>query len=92
LAAGSVNDGPLEFSDIMPDNPRDYDKMAPPKGGNEPTTVYFHVTVMSLDSIDESSMTYAADIFFAQSWKDWRLRLPDNMTHEYRLLPVNWLK
>ncbi|XP_068222619.1 glycine receptor subunit alpha-4-like [Palaemon carinicauda] len=76
----------------MPENPRDYDKMAPPKGGNEPTTVYFHVTVMSLDSIDESSMTYAADIFFAQSWKDWRLRLPDNMTHEYRLLPVNWLK
>ncbi|XP_047475748.1 glycine receptor subunit alpha-4-like [Penaeus chinensis] len=76
----------------MPDNPRDYDKMAPPKGGNEPTTVFFHVTVMSLDSIDESSMTYAADIFFAQSWKDWRLRLPDNMTHDYRLLPVNWLK
>nr|XP_045607644.1 glycine receptor subunit alpha-4-like [Procambarus clarkii] len=36
--------------------------------------------------------TYAADIFFAQSWKDWRLRLPDNMTHEYRLLPVAWLK
>ncbi|XP_037784640.1 glycine receptor subunit alpha-4-like, partial [Penaeus monodon] len=89
---GSVHDSPLEFKDIMPDNPRDYDKMAPPKGGNEPTTVFFHVTVMSLDSIDESSMTYAADIFFAQSWKDWRLRLPDNMTHDYRLLPVNWLK
>ncbi|XP_063845207.1 glycine receptor subunit alpha-4-like isoform X2 [Scylla paramamosain] len=76
----------------MPDNPRDYDKMAPPKGGDDPTTVLVHVTVMSLDSIDESSMTYAADIFFAQSWKDWRLRLPDNMTHEYRLLPVAWLK
>ncbi|XP_069185760.1 gamma-aminobutyric acid receptor subunit delta-like [Procambarus clarkii] len=91
-ACGSVNEGPLEFEDIMPDNPRDYDKMAPPKGGNDPITVYFHVTVMSLDSIDESSMTYAADIFFAQSWKDWRLRLPDNMTHEYRLLPVAWLK
>ncbi|XP_045107792.1 glycine receptor subunit alpha-4-like isoform X2 [Portunus trituberculatus] len=92
LVRGSVNDGPLEFEDIMPDNPRDYDKMAPPKGGDDPTTVLVHVTVMSLDSIDESSMTYAADIFFAQSWKDWRLRLPDNMTHEYRLLPVAWLK
>ncbi|XP_050730197.1 glycine receptor subunit alpha-4-like [Eriocheir sinensis] len=92
LARGSVNEGPLEFEDIMPDNPRDYDKMAPPKGGDDPTTVLVHVTVMSLDSIDESSMTYAADIFFAQSWKDWRLRLPDNMTHEYRLLPVAWLK
>ncbi|CAL4098908.1 unnamed protein product, partial [Meganyctiphanes norvegica] len=66
--------------------------MAPPRGTGDPTIVFFHVTVMSLDSIDESSMTYAADIFFAQSWKDDRLRLPDNMTHDYRLLPVAWLK
>ncbi|CAG0878849.1 unnamed protein product [Darwinula stevensoni] len=42
--------------------------------------------------------TYAADIFFAQSWKDYRLRLPDdtmasgNMTSGYRLLPIVWLK
>lgn len=28
--------------------------------------------------------TYAADIFFAQTWKDHRLRLPENMTSEYR--------
>jgi hypothetical protein len=28
--------------------------------------------------------TYAADIFFAQTWKDDRLRLPENMTAEYR--------
>lgn len=28
--------------------------------------------------------TYAADIFFAQKWKDHRLRLPENMTAEYR--------
>lgn len=48
----------------MPDNPRDYDKMAPPKGGNEPTTVFFHVTVMSLDSIDESSMVSRALKFY----------------------------
>ena len=36
--------------------------------------------------------TYAADIFFAQSWKDHRLRLPENMTSDYRLLEVTWLK
>ena len=35
--------------------------------------------------------TYAADVFFAQEWKDHRLILPDNMTREYRLLPVEWL-
>ena len=71
----------------------------------------FHVTVMSLDSINEGSMvsvyltidykfiywftnflqTYAADIFFGQSWDDHRLKLPANMTSEYRLLPVEWL-
>lgn len=36
--------------------------------------------------------TYAADIFFAQTWKDYRLRLPENMTSEYRLIEVDWLK
>ena len=36
------------------------------------TEVLFHVTVMSLDTIDESSMTYTCDIFFAQSWHDYR--------------------
>lgn len=45
-----------------------------------------------LDSIDENSMTYAADIFFAQTWKDHRLRLPENMSTEYRLIEVDWLK
>lgn len=30
--------------------------------------------------------TYAADIFFAQTWKDNRLRLPENMTSEYRYM------
>ena len=39
------------------------------------TEVLFHVTVMSLDTIDESSMTYTCDIFFAQSWHDYRYQL-----------------
>ncbi|KAJ1520112.1 hypothetical protein ONE63_004332 [Megalurothrips usitatus] len=80
------------FSDILPENPKLYDKMRPPKKDGGPTVVFFHVTVMGLDSIDENSMTYAADIFFAQTWKDHRLRLPENMTSEYRLLEVDWLK
>lgn len=82
----------LTFNDILPEDPKLYDKMRPPKKDGQPTTVLFHVTVMGLDSIDETSMTYAADIFFAQTWKDHRLRLPENMTSEYRLLEVEWLK
>ncbi|KAL3266592.1 hypothetical protein HHI36_010756 [Cryptolaemus montrouzieri] len=82
----------LSINDILPEDPNNYDKMRPPKKNGNPTTVYFHVTVMGLDSIDEGSMTYAADIFFAQTWKDYRLRLPENMTAEYRLLEVDWLK
>lgn len=34
--------------------------------------------------------TYAADIFFAQTWKDNRLRLPENMTSEYRYMKSSW--
>ncbi|NP_001234890.1 histamine-gated chloride channel 1 precursor [Nasonia vitripennis] len=82
----------LEFFDLLPEDPKLYDKMRPPKKDGQATIVYFHVTVMGLDSIDETSMTYAADIFFAQTWKDNRLRLPENMTSEYRLLEVDWLK
>eukprot|EP00095_Tigriopus_kingsejongensis_P002302 maker-scaffold1442_size41114-snap-gene-0.17 protein:Tk02302 transcript:maker-scaffold1442_size41114-snap-gene-0.17-mRNA-1 annotation:"GL12665" len=80
---------PLEFEDIV--DKSTYDKMRPPKPGGGATHVSFHVTIMSLDTIDEGSMTYAADVFFAQEWKDHRLILPDNMTREYRLLPVEWL-
>nr|XP_023017647.1 glycine receptor subunit alpha-2 [Leptinotarsa decemlineata]XP_023017648.1 glycine receptor subunit alpha-2 [Leptinotarsa decemlineata] len=82
----------LTIRDILPIDPSKYDKMRPPKRDGNPTIVHFHVTVMGLDSIDENSMTYAADIFFAQTWKDHRLRLPENMSTEYRLLEVEWLK
>ncbi|KAF6217368.1 hypothetical protein GE061_001722 [Apolygus lucorum] len=88
----SVLTSSLVFDDILPEDKKLYDKMRPPKKDGEPTTVNFHVTVMGLDSIDENSMTYVADIFFAQTWKDYRLRLPENMTSEYRLLEVDWLK
>ncbi|XP_020717523.1 glycine receptor subunit alpha-4 isoform X1 [Ceratitis capitata] len=82
----------LAITDILPEDIKRYDKMRPPKKDGQPTIVYFHVTVMGLDSIDENSMTYVADVFFAQTWKDHRLRLPENMTQEYILLEVDWLK
>ncbi|KAL3195916.1 hypothetical protein MRX96_045473 [Rhipicephalus microplus] len=81
----------LDISSILPENPLVYDNLAPPKENGRATSVKFHVTVLSLDSIDEGSMTYVADIFMSQSWYDHRLRLPRNVTTKYRLLPVNWL-
>jgi hypothetical protein len=47
---------PLRLKDILPEDPSTYDKMRPPKKDGQPCTVYFHVTVMSLDSINENSM------------------------------------
>ncbi|KAG0423962.1 hypothetical protein HPB47_000284, partial [Ixodes persulcatus] len=46
----------LTLRDILPSDPDQYDKSFPPKKGGRPTVVQFHVTVMSLDSIDEESM------------------------------------
>ncbi|KAH7974731.1 hypothetical protein HPB49_018884 [Dermacentor silvarum] len=83
---------PLDFESILPENPAEYDSLDPPKENGKPTVVSFHVTVLSLDSIDEGSMTYVADIFMSQTWRDHRLRLPRNMTAKYRLLPVSWLQ
>nr|UOV21292.1 histamine-gated chloride channel, his-1 [Ixodes ricinus] len=82
----------LDLESILPERPGDYDSLEPPKENGNPTVVRFHVTVLSLDSIDEGSMTYVADIFMSQTWHDHRLRLPRNMTAKYRLLPVSWLK
>ncbi|XP_045518617.1 glycine receptor subunit alpha-4-like [Pieris brassicae] len=81
----------LSLRDILPVKAKYYDKNRAPKSLGEPTIVYFHVTVLSLDSINEESMTYVADIFLAQSWRDPRLRLPENMHEEYRILDVEWL-
>ena len=36
--------------------------------------------------------TYVADIFLAQSWRDPRLRLPEYMNEQYRILDVEWLQ
>lgn len=41
--------------------------MRPPKKDGQPTTVFFHVTVMGLDSIDETSMVSLIEIF--SYWK-----------------------
>ena len=46
----------MEFYDLLPEDPKLYDKMRPPKKDGQATVVYFHVTVMGLDSIDETSM------------------------------------
>lgn len=51
----------LTIRDILPEDSSKYDKMRPPKKDGNPTIVYFHVTVMGLDSIDENSMVSIFD-------------------------------
>lgn len=58
----------LELADILPLKARSYDKNRAPKLLGQPTVVYFHVTVLSIDSINEESMTYVTDIFLAQRY------------------------
>ncbi|OWR55812.1 histamine-gated chloride channel hclBT2 [Danaus plexippus plexippus] len=46
----------LSLRDILPVKAKYYDKNRAPKLLGQPTIVYFHVTVLSLDSINEESM------------------------------------
>ena len=46
----------LVLHDILPRDLKQYDKNRPPKYEGQATIVYFHVTVLSVDSIDEESM------------------------------------
>lgn len=54
----------LTFGELLPEDRTQYDKMRPPKKDGAPTIVYFHVTVMGLDSIDETSMVRFRFVFF----------------------------
>lgn len=55
----------LSLSDILPKPARQYDKNRAPKLLGQPTVVYFHVTVLSLDSINEESMVLFIQLVFA---------------------------
>ena len=46
----------LSLTDILPIRIKQYDKNRAPKLLGQPTVVYFHVTVLSIDSINEESM------------------------------------
>lgn len=46
----------LVLTDILPKDSKSYDKNRPPKYFGQPTVVYFHVTVLSIDTINEESM------------------------------------
>ncbi len=52
------NERRLELEDILPIDPKKYDKNRAPHSLNQPTLVDFHVTVLSLDSINEESMVF----------------------------------
>lgn len=51
-----IEETSLFLRDILPVRPKHYDKNRAPKLQGQPTVVYFHVTVLSLDSINEESM------------------------------------
>lgn len=48
-------------------------------------------SLLTFTSKRRSFQTYVTDIFLAQSWRDPRLRLPENMSEDYRILDVEWL-
>lgn len=56
MRKGAFQETSLSLQDILPTNPKFYDKNRPPKVDGQATVVFFHVTVLSLDSINEESM------------------------------------
>ena len=45
---------------------------SPPKFKNQPAIVFFHLTLLMLDSFDQREMTFTADMFLVMSWRDHR--------------------
>ncbi|GFS50453.1 uncharacterized protein NPIL_405271 [Nephila pilipes] len=74
----------LDFDTILPQNPQEYDNLQPPKEKGDATVVRFHVTVLSLDTIDEGSMVNTSQFYafsiscfkFRQQKKEERNKYP----------------
>ncbi|XP_067141018.1 glycine receptor subunit alpha-2-like [Centruroides vittatus] len=78
----------LKLGDIVPEG---YDKFSPPIENGKPTEVEVFISVLNIRSIRETTMSYHADIFLHQYWKDNRLEYPENATYKI-LLDEAWAK
>ena len=81
----------LRLQDILPPSYVPYDKDAPPKFRNHPAIVFMHITLLMMDSFDQNEMTFTTDMFLALSWRDHRLRIPEEWKEDYRILDVRWI-
>lgn len=78
----------FKLTDIVP---KDYDKFSPPIENDKPAEVEIFISILNIRSIRETTMSYHADIFLHQYWKDYRLKYPENATNKI-LLDINWRK
>ncbi|TRY81008.1 hypothetical protein TCAL_12779 [Tigriopus californicus] len=81
-------DETLSLENILPFKQKSF-KWSPPASNGNATQVKLHVTVANLDTIDERSMTFGCDLYLAQSWKDSRIGVPENMQEGYRNIPTD---
>ncbi len=56
----------VTLSALLPHDPTTYDKNRPPKYHGRPTVVYYHITVLSIDTINEESMVTRSKSVFLQ--------------------------
>ncbi|CAL8097859.1 unnamed protein product [Orchesella dallaii] len=83
----------LRLYDVLPANLNSYDKYKQPNNNGTPTDVHFHVTILSIENINEELMTYEAEIFLVQKWNDPRLRVgTQKKEKDYQVLDVNWME
>ena len=59
----------MELVDLLPEDPKTYDKMRPPRKDDLPTAVNFHVTVIGIDSINEYSMVTRPFPIWPATWR-----------------------
>lgn len=70
--------------------PPEYDNVQTPDNNGLPPDVSIQIVILNIRSVDVSEMSYIADIFFYETWKDTRLRYPANKKLEKISLHPQW--
>ncbi|XP_023228871.1 glycine receptor subunit alpha-2-like, partial [Centruroides sculpturatus] len=67
-----------------------YDRFTAPYQPGKPTVVAVKIIIINIRSLDESEMTYWADLFIQFKWKDRRLKFPKTSNSSTVILNPEW--
>uniref|UniRef100_A0A061QLK7 Putative histamine-activated chloride channel n=1 Tax=Cupiennius salei TaxID=6928 RepID=A0A061QLK7_CUPSA len=87
LSYGNIRRPAIVLEDVIPP---EYDSIQTPDIDGQPADVSIQIIILNIRSVDVSEMSYIADIFLYETWRDPRLRYPADKKLERISLHPEW--